>query len=209
MPAKSTPLTSGCKPLALPRVRQISEYHCGPAVLQMLLGQRGVAADQARLTELADVAATIATHGARVDQLARAVAWLRAGVCLWYKNQASAEDLVAVVCRYRCPAGVEWQGFFEDREEDEDWEEGDYGHYSIVTRIDRRSGLITLRDPYPDFWREDRVFRLEWFIRRWWDVNEVPAPETGASRLVEDRHMLFVITGERARFPASLGMTRG
>ena len=46
---------------------------------------------------------------------------LRAGVCLWYKNQASAEDLVAVVCRYRCPAGVEWQGFFEDREEDEDW----------------------------------------------------------------------------------------
>jgi hypothetical protein len=137
------------------------------------------------------------------------VAWLRAGVCLWYKNQASAEDLVAVVCGYRCPAGVEWQGFFEDREEDEDWEEGDYGHYSIVTRIDRRSGLITLRDPYPDFWREDRVFRLEWFIKRWWDVNEAPAPETGALRLVEDRHMLFVITGERARFPASLGMTRG
>ena len=30
--------TSGCKPLALPRIRQISEYHCGPAVLQMLLG---------------------------------------------------------------------------------------------------------------------------------------------------------------------------
>ena len=142
MPIASTPLTSGCKPLVLPRIRQISEYHCGPAVLQMLLGQRGVAANQERLTELADVAATIKTQGARVDQLARAVAWLRAGVCLWYKNQASAEDLVAVVCRYRCPAGVEWQGFFEDREEDEDWDEGDYGHYSIVTRIDRRSGLI-------------------------------------------------------------------
>jgi len=78
-----------------------------------------------------------------------------------------------------------------------------------VTRIDRRSGLITLRDPYPEFWCEDRVFRLECCIKRWWDVNAVPAPETGASRLVEDRHMLFVITGERARFPASLGMTRG
>ena len=62
------------------------------------------------------------------------MAWLRAGVCLWYKNQASVEDLVALVCRYRCPAGVEWQGFFEDREEDEDLDEGDYGHYSIVTR---------------------------------------------------------------------------
>jgi hypothetical protein len=209
MPTTSIPPSRGRKPRALPRVRQISEYHCGPAVLQMLLGQRGVAANQERLTELADVAATIATHGARVDQLARAVAWLRAGVCLWYKNQASAADLIAVVGRYRCPAGVEWQGFFEDREEDEDWDEGDYGHYSIVTRIDRRRGLLTLRDPYPDFWRADRVFQLEWFIRRWWDVNAVPAPETGASRLVEDRHMLFVVTGERARFPAALGMVRG
>ena len=103
MPAKSTPLNSGCKPLALPRIRQISEYHCGPAVLQMLLGQRGVAADQERLTELADVAATIETHGARVDQLARAVAWLRAGCCLWYKDHASAEDLVAVVCALPLP----------------------------------------------------------------------------------------------------------
>jgi len=51
-------------------------------MLQMLLGVRGVAADQERLTELADVAATIETYGARVDQLAGAVAWLRAGVCL-------------------------------------------------------------------------------------------------------------------------------
>jgi hypothetical protein len=106
--------------------------------------------------------------------------------------------MVALVCGYRCPTGVEWQGLFEDCEEDEDPHEGDYGHYSIVTRIDRRGGLITLRDPYPDFWREDRVFRLEWFIRRWWDVNTVPAPEIGALRLVEDRHMLFVIAGARA-----------
>ena len=203
------PLSSGCKPLDLPRVRQISEYHCGPAVLEMLLALRGVRADQERLTELADVAATIEVEGTRVDQLARAVAWLRAGVCLWYKDQASAEDLVAVVCRYRCPAGVEWQGFFEAQEDDEDSDEGDYGHYSVVTRIDPRSGLITLRDPYPDFWREDRVFELEWFLRRWWDVNAVPTPETGTLQLVEDRRMLFVITRERTRFPGLLGMTRG
>lgn len=203
------PPKSGCRPLALPRICQISEYHCGPAVLQMLLAHRGVVANQQHLTELADVAATIATHGTRVDQLAHAVAWLRAGVCLWYKDKASAEDLVAVVCRCRCPAGVEWQGFFEDREEDEDVDSGDYGHYSIVTRIDRRRGLITLRDPYPDFCHEDRVFRLEWFIDRWWDVNVAPAAEISAPRLVEDRRMLFIVTRERARFPASMGMKRG
>ena len=34
-------LGRGSPPLhALPRIRQISEYHCGPAVLEMLLGQR-------------------------------------------------------------------------------------------------------------------------------------------------------------------------
>jgi hypothetical protein len=209
MPDESMPPRSRRKPLALPRVRQISESHCGPAVLQMLLGQRGVRANQERLTELARVAATINVYGARVDQLARAVAWLREDVCLWYKNYATAEDLVAVVSRYRCPAGVEWQGLFEEREEDEDFENNDYGHYSIVTRVDRRRGLVTLRDPYPDFWREDRVFRLEWFIKRWWDVNTVRISGTDALRQVKDQHMLFVVTGERARFPALLGMTRG
>ncbi len=209
MPAESIPPRSGCKPLTLPRVRQISEYHCGPAVLQMLLGYCGVSADQEHLTELADVAATIATHGARVDQLARAVAWVRAGVRLWYKNHATAEDLVAVVCGHRHPAGVEWQGFFEASEEDEDFEDGDYGHYSIVTQIDLRRQLIVIRDPYPDFWQVDRVFPLAWFIGRWWDVNAAPAPEDGALRLIEDRHMLFVVAPKDAQFPLALGMTQG
>ncbi len=209
MPIEFTPLRSLLEPRVLPRVRQISEYHCGPAVLQMLLGLNGVHVNQQYLTELADVAATIETRGTRVDQLARAVAWLRAGVRLWYKNYANAEDLVAVVSRYRCPAGVEWQGLFEEREEDEDFASGDYGHYSIVTHVDTRRGLITIRDPYPDFWRADRVFRLDWFIKRWWDVNAVPVAEIGPLRLIEDRRMLFIVTGARARFPAALGMTRG
>lgn len=209
MPVESIPLSNGCKPLVLPRVCQISEYHCGPAVLQMLLAQCAVTANQEHLTELADVAATIETHGTRVDQLARAVTWLRAGVCLWYKTRASVEDLVDVVCRQRYPAGLEWQGLFEDNEDDEDFAAGEYGHYSVVTRIDQRRGLITLRDPYPDFWRADRVFRLDWFIRRWWDVNLAPAPGTGRLRPVKDRRMLFVVTDEHASFPVALGMTQG
>lgn len=208
MPTASTTPRSCRKPPRLPRICQISEYHCGPAVLQMLLAQHGVLASQERLTDLADLAATIGEHGARVDQLARAVAWLREGVCLWYKTRASADDLTALVCGHRCAAGVEWQGLFEESEADEDFAKNDYGHYSVVTRVDRHSGLITIRDPYPDFWREDRVFRLDWFISRWWDVNLAPAPGTGRLRPVEDRRMVFIITRERARFPTSLGMMR-
>lgn len=209
MLADSIPLRHCREVCGLPRVRQISEYHCGPAVLQMLLGHRGVHARQEHLTELADVAATIKSHGARVDQLARAVAWLRRGMRLWYKNCASTEDLIAVVCQHRCPAGVEWQGFFEDSEEDEDFTTGEYGHYSIVTCVDQRRGLITVRDPYPDFWHTDRVFRLEWFMPRWWDINTTPVPGGNALRLVEDRHMLFIVTEKSTSFPATLGMIRG
>lgn len=208
MPAASTALPSPVSRARLPRVCQISEYHCGPAVLQMLLAYCGVAANQERLTELAQVQATISVHGARVDQLARAVERLREGVCLWYKNQASVDDLATIVRRYHCPAGVEWQGLFEEHEEDEDLATGDYGHYSIVTYIDPRRGQVTLRDPYPDFCHEDRSFDLEWFVGRWWDVNLAPVLPSGVLSPVEDRHMLFVIAGERARFPAALGMTR-
>ena len=209
MPAASMAPQERCKLPALPRICQISEYHCGPAVLQMLLSQCGVTADQQRLTELADVAATIAAYGARVDQLARAVAWLREGVRLWFKKNATEDDLIAIVCRRGWAAGVEWQGFFEESEADEDFDERDYGHYSVVMRVDRPRGLITLRDPYPDFCREDRVFPLDWFVGRWWDVNLMPAPGTGRMRPIEDRRMLFVVTSKHARFPRELGMVQG
>jgi hypothetical protein len=207
MPADSTPRPSRRQCRGLPRICQISEYHCGPAVLQMLLGRCGIMVDQQRLTELADVAATIEIHGTRIDQLARAVAFLREDVHLWYKKHASAADLTAVICRYGYPAGVEWQGFFEESEEDEDLEEGEYGHYSIVVGVDRRREQITLRDPYPEFCHEDRVFALNWFINRWWDVNLAPVRGRGL-RPVEDRRLLFVIAGPRVRFPLRLGMTR-
>lgn len=199
---------SSCRQ-ALPRVCQISEFHCGPAVLEMLVARCGIDADQERLTKLARAQASISANGIRVDQLAKAVRGLNAGLCLWYKRAATPEDLLDVVRRHRYPAGVEWQGFFEESEEEEDYLSGEYGHYSVVTDIDLQAGLITLRDPYPDFCGQDRVFRLDWFIRRWWDVNLTPRPNTNILMLVEDRHMLFVVAGEHARFPVSLDMRRG
>lgn len=174
----------------------------------MLLAQRGVAANQDRLTELAEIETTISVHGARVDQLARAVERLREGVCLWRKDRTTLADLAALIRDYRTPAGVEWQGLFEDDEADEDFAAADYGHYSIVTRIDPQRNSLTLRDPYPDFCHKDRVFAMDWFVSRWWDVNLAPAPATGILRPVEDRRVMFVVAGERARFPARLGMTR-
>jgi hypothetical protein len=189
----------------LRRVCQASESHCGPAVLESLLARLGVEVHQERLVELALAGGTLEAYGMRVDQLAVATRRLGAGVCFWYKNQSTPEDLITVVSRYHYPVGVEWQGLFEEREEDE--EEGeDYGHYSIVTHIDRRRGLVTIADPYVDFCNRDRVFPYDWFVKRWWDTNEITDPLTGARRVLEDHHMMFVVARQRVRFPAGLGM---
>jgi ABC-type bacteriocin/lantibiotic exporter with double-glycine peptidase domain len=184
---------------------QVSESHCGPAVLQILLARLGVEVSQEQLTELGGARDTIEDQGTRIDQLALAVRRLGLPARFWYKDHAAMEELTTVVSHHRYPAGVEWQGLFEDREEDED-ENGDYGHYSIVTSIDRRKGLVHILDPYKDFYRQDRVFALSWFADRWWDTNEVIEPATGRSHIVEDYHVMFVVTPKQARFPASLGM---
>ncbi len=187
------------------RLRQVSESHCGPAVLQILLARLGIQTDQERLTELAEAVDTIETQGTTIDQLALAVRKLDPSVRFWHKCGATLEDLLTAVSRYRYPVGVEWQGLFEDREEDED-EEGDYGHYSIVTGIDRRKKSVTILDPYTDFYAVDRVFPIEWFLTRWWDTNEVADPQTGQKRDEMDYHCMFVVTPRLARFPALLGM---
>lgn len=209
MPTTSTRPHRPPAEAGLPRVCQISEYHCGPAVLQMLLARCGVHADQERLTELAHVQSSIELHGVRVDQLAAAVRALRAGVRLWCKERAGVDDLIALLHVHRCPAGVEWQGLFEEREEDEDADEGDYGHYSIVTAIDPQRNRIALRDPYPEFCAADRRFALDWFVTRWWDVNLRPLGRSGALTYVEDRRLLFVVADKAATFPAALGLRLG
>jgi len=52
-------------------IQQITENHCGPAVLQMLLENIGVNASQQEITEAAGATHTIETLGTRVDQLAK------------------------------------------------------------------------------------------------------------------------------------------
>src|SRR5512146_764680 len=81
----------------LRRIEQISENHCGPAVLQMLLENIGVEASQEAITEAAGAARHIARYGTRVDQLAKAVHLLAPGARLWYKEHATVEDLVHVL----------------------------------------------------------------------------------------------------------------
>ncbi len=187
------------------RFTQISESHCGPAVIQMLLSNLGIEVDQAAVAAAGGATDLIELNGMRVDQLARAVRFLAPHAQFWYKAHASPADLSRLVNDYRYPVGVEWQGLFEDRLEDET-DEGDYGHYSVVIIVDEKSRQVAIVDPYKDFREQDRLFDLDWFVTRWYDFNEYEDPATQKKQTVEDRQVLFIITPADETFPRELGM---
>jgi hypothetical protein len=185
----------------LRRIEQITENHCGPAVLQMLLENIGINAAQEEITEAGGATHTIETHGTRVDQLARAVQQLAPIAKLWYKEKATVTDLeyVLEVCKY--PVGVEWQGLFDDMDDDDD-----YGHYSIIANIDQVKDELIVVDPYKDFVDQSRIIQMSTFLTRWWDFNEVKDPETGEKTFKKDEQLFFVVAPLSVTFPEELGM---
>lgn len=189
-----------------PHIRQISEAHCGAAVLQMLLQALGEETDQDEITAAADAEDLIEEHGLRVDQLALACSRIAPHLQFWYKYKATLDDLRMVLSR-GYGIGVEWQGLFYDSEDEEE-EDGDYGHYSIVSHIDENKQMVIIVDPYRDFVRQDRIFPIDFFLRRWWDTNEVYDPLSGRKRLIEDNRLMFFITFMAEDFPDHCGFKR-
>ncbi len=183
-------------------IQQITENHCGPAVLEMLLGNIGVNVSQQEITDAAGATHTIETHGTRVDQLAKAVQKLVPIAKLWFKEKASLDDIFYVLEEAKYPVGVEWQGLFEDMDDDDD----DYGHYSIVAHIDRTRGELIVVDPYKDYVDQNRIIKISTFQERWWDFNEVKDPQTGEKTFKKDEQLFFVVVPLAVSFPAELGM---
>lgn len=177
----------------LKRVRQITSFHCGPAVLTALFSFVGKRATQAGIVRSLRLQNKIKSAGVNVKSLARAAEILGKGeFVFWKKAGAKLSDLETIVNKYHFPVGVEWQGvFYEDEDEDN-------GHYSVVTGINLKKGYILLSDPYKRFAGLDRKFRIPDFAKRWWDVNG----------LVYDRKMMFVVTPKKELFPKKLGMVK-
>lgn len=204
---------------------QISESHCGPAVIQMLLSNIGIEVTQEDVAEAGRATSLIEMNGMRVDQLALAVARLAPQAVFYYKDHSTMDELARIVIDYRTPVGVEWQGLFDDEEdedeeddeeeteapegslmEDSETEDEDYGHYSLVVQAYRRRRQLLIADPYKDYFSQTRVFDFDVFEKRWYDFNEVPDPVSGKSVLVEDRNMMFVVVRRNVLFPRRLGM---
>jgi ABC-type bacteriocin/lantibiotic exporter with double-glycine peptidase domain len=183
-------------------IEQISENHCGPAVIQMLLEYIGVEVTQEEITRAAGATRTIATHGTRVDQLAKAVHELAPGAKLWYKEKSRLEHLEYVLNENKFPVGVEWQGLFGDEDDDDD----DYGHYSIISHIDKEKKELIIVDPYKDFVNQNRIVKINVFQKRWWDYNEVKDPYTRKKVFKKDKQLFFVVAPITVTFPAELQM---
>jgi hypothetical protein len=210
MPSKSSETVT--RLLVKPSV-QISESHCGPAVVQMLLANLGIEVTQEAITEAGDAVATIEEYGMRVDQLAQAVRQVAPEVAFWYKTHSRINDLITAIHTYKHPVGVEWQGLFDSvdeilEDEDDEDEESDYGHYSIISYIDRRTRQLIIIDPYKDFVDQERIFPIAVFRRRWWDTNLVTDPQSGKGYYLEDRRLMFVLTFQGETFPIPLGMKK-
>ncbi len=194
----------------LRHIQQISEDHCGPAVLEMLLENMGIEVTQEQITVAAGVEKTILGQGTRVDHLALAVNKLAPNAKFWVKQKATLKDLLYVLDNCNFPIGVEWQGLFEDNLEDEDLDEnekGAYGHYSVISNIDTEKNELIIVDPYKDFANQDRIVPISLFLKRWWDFNEFCDPQTGDCTYKKDEQLFFVVTPKSEKFPDELGMT--
>ena len=188
------------------QITQISESHCGAAVLQMLLETMGVTTDQNTIVAAARAEDSIEEHGLRVDQLAVAANRLAPHLIFWYKYYSSLEDLKYLLEK-NIAIGVEWQGLFYQsiEEEEANEEDGDFGHYSVVAFYDEELQQIVLVDPYKDFAQQNRVFALDFFLERWWDTNEITHQFTGKKEIVEDNRLLFFLTNEEEMLDPNLG----
>lgn len=183
------------------RVAQITVYHCGPAVVVMLLSLFGIKVSQRAVAKAGRAEKRLKKYGMNIKEIGRAVSRLsRKNLIVWYKLGTSPAELAKLVNNYRVPVGVEWQGIFYEDEDD------DNGHYSVVTVYDRKNGLVALANPYPIFSGMDHYLKIRDFTKRWWDENDIYDKTKHKYKKVTDRRLMFIVVKASDRFPKTLGM---
>lgn len=188
------------------KATQITDSHCGPAVVQMLLSNLGIVYTQTEITQAAAALKTVNKNGTRVDQLARSVQKLAPQLEFWYKKNATLDDIRVILRKFELPVAVEWQGIFGQRATgrlDTD------GHYSVVTKIDEVKRHIIMVDPYKDFELKDRSVTINRFARLWWDTNNYMNKETKQVKILKDTRLFFFLAPQNLEFPKKLKLKKG
>jgi len=188
----------------LKRIAQENSYYCGPASLEMLLGNFDVIITQQQVVDSLGLQKDIFDRGITIEQMGSFVKEYYPQFTFWFKFNSTVSELSKIINEYHYPVGVEWQGIFDypDEEINED-EDDDPGHVSIITDIDTNHNVIRIADPDSHYAGNDRQFSILQFERRWWDLNEIRNPITHKIQEVDDYHGLFLITEKRFIFPDS------
>jgi hypothetical protein len=189
--------------MELKRIQQITDSHCGPAVLEMLLLVYGGETSQQEIAKQAGVLDTIEEYGTRVDHLGLASSKIAPHLQFWWKEFSTLDDLRFILSK-DIAVGVEWQGLFYDTEEEEEeneYEGTDFGHFSVIKFIDDDDDTMIFTDPDKDFPQENRIFSVPIFYKRWWDTEQVPDPITGRSLKVQDTRLLFFVAPMDVEIP--------
>lgn len=186
----------------LVRVKQKTDSHCGPAVLEMLCGYVGEHVTQNQIVTAAQVKTKLRRFGMNHFEMAKAINTLANDLTFWYKQNSTVKELDALINTHHVPVGVEWQGIFGK------YADSDNGHYGVATFIDLNQNLIQLADPFAAFAGIDRTFTLSAFVDRWWDENNL-IDQQNKSRLVRDERMMFIVTRKSSTFPQMINMVPG
>lgn len=195
-------------PFKFTRFSQETEDTCGPAVIRMLLDFYHINVTESQVVEATQAKDMIKDTGTRLDQLATSIKNLAPEYTIWYKEDAHINEVSTLIHEYKVPVVVDWQGLFWDSllEEMKLSTHPYHGHYAIVTDIDIENDKITIADPYHEFSTQDRIFPLDWFKTRWWDVADTEGTEIKDDVSYYTSRMMFILIPKSETFPLDLGM---
>lgn len=182
----------------MPRIAEISNTHCGPATLAMLLGNSGVRVGQNKIVQVSSTIERIRNNGMAIWEMDVATKKL-SNLVFWLKYNATTDDIKELL-RRGYPVGIDWQGDFKQYSDKDD------GHYSVVTNISKSNKSIFIADTYRHFAGRDRRIDLKFFEKRWWEFNEVKNVETGLMEEIKIYHLMFIVAKKNDTFPVEMGM---
>lgn len=177
------------------RLTQEDDYTCGTVVLRMLLFGCGITnppSDSEII--LAGGMTEIEQLGSHVGQFSDVVRKTYPKLRVLYRLGASISDLFSLLSMKYLPC-VGWQGIFDTTpyiSAGSGREDGEDGHYSIVTGVNFSSGYLSLRDP-SGWFLDPLLVPIQTFERRWWDLNKFKDCETQEVMDNRDDRLVFVV----------------
>ena len=167
---------------SMPDTRQSTEYSCGAAAMQAVLGYWGRDIGEEDIREMLNTNEEFGTYPDDIIRVANAL-----GLQAEYKENMSMADLENYVAQ-GIPVIVDCQAWRSVSQYNESWADTWYnGHWLVVIGIDENN--VTLEDPY--ILGDRGLMSREEFLARWHNVRGLDETDTG-----KQIHMGIAVRGE-------------